>query len=418
MNRNLTSLCLAFFLFFFATVSFSQISKDKLGFGLNVGGQRLYGDRTSVGIGIGFEGLVTYRILEFADLGFALGYNQLKYKMPSSVSNTTDIINVDLKGNFEILSKGPIRPYLSLGAGLLNFHVHNSGAGRFSDAAFFGGGGLKVQLSRQINWLIGADYRFITGDNLDNISLNNEGKSNDGFLNIRTGVIYSLHKNETGKSQVIAMEKVPFYEVENEAMPDEREPNNPLNVEQETKDMEEYVRLKSRVDEITEQIDSKEEEISKLRDKLNEQKKKVASLERTAAKEPSVSIRKSSSMSGFSEIYEEALTNFYNKQHMEAISLFQLLLQQYPKHSLASNCQYWIGECYLAMNRYQESIDAFYKVLSFERSFKKDDSLFLLGKAYLKIGAGDRARESFARLIREYPNSEFIQEAKNYLGKL
>lgn len=428
MNRNMTSLGAVAFLFLviFTTVSHAQESRDKWGFGLNVGGQRLYGDRTNVGIGIGFEGLVNYRILEFAEIGFALGYSQLKYKLPTSASNkvptsasnTTDFINADVRSNFEILSKGLFRPYLNLGVGMISFHVYNSGKGRFFDAVLFGGGGLKIHFNPRFDWVVGADYRFTMGDNLDSRTLNNEGKSKDGFLNVRTGVTYYLPSKEGETTDIFVTEKVPFYEIEGESGLEGEEQNHPTSNELETKDMEEYVRLKSRIDALGEQIDTKEKAISNLLVQLKERKQKITYMEQSAGKQASVPTPTSSSMSGFSEIYEQALTNFYNKQYSEAISFFQLLLQQYPDHSLVSNCQYWIGECYLAMGRYQESIDAFYKVLSFSRSLKKDDSLFRLGKAFLRIGSGDRAREAFARLIREYPTSEFLQEAKDYLGKL
>ncbi len=419
MNRKMTSLTLTAFLFLVlvADIAHSQDVRNKWGFGLNVGGERLYGDRTDVSAGVGFEGLVTYRILDFAELAFALGYSQLKYTpVPPSVFKTTDIINADIKGNFEILSEGQFRPYLSLGIGMINSHVFNSGKGRTFDANFFGGGGFKFRFSRQWDWLIGADYRFTTTDRLDNII--DEGKSNDGFLNIRTGVTYHLSSGEGDVSFIVAGQRAPFYEVDSEQAPEESGGYYSTGADRETKDMEEYVRLKSRVDDLAQSVDSKEKEIANLQSQLNQKKQKVSYMKQRAARKSPASIRTSSSMSGFSDIYEEALTHFYNKQYSEAISLLQLLLDKYPNHSLVSNCQYWIGESYLAMGRFQESIDAFYKVLSFPRSLKKDDSLFQLGKAFLKIGAGEKARESFARLIREYPNSEFVEEAKTYLGKL
>ncbi|MFQ5770777.1 MAG: tol-pal system YbgF family protein, partial [bacterium] len=207
-------------------------------------------------------------------------------------------------------------------------------------------------------------------------------------------------------------------EVGNETNLNEAQPNSSKQVSPETMNMEEYVKLKSRIDALSQGIDTKENEIERLQGSLSERKKLLTSLENKAAKQPMKNLAKTSSMSGFSEIYEEALANYYNKSYSEAISLFKVLLQQYPNHTLASNCQYWIGQSLFAMNRFQESIDAFYKVLSYERSLKKDESLFILGKAYLKIGSGERAKESFSRLIREYPNSEFVEDAKTYIGKL
>ena len=182
--------------------------------------------------------------------------------------------------------------------------------------------------------------------------------------------------------------------------------------------MEEYVKFKSRIDALSQDMDSKEKKIIQMQNALNERKRTLASMENRADKQPGRSLPKNSSMSGFSEIYEEALINYYNKNYKEAISLLRLLLQQYSSHSLASNCQYWIAQSMFSMNQYGDSIDEFYKVLSYQRSLKKDDSIFLLGQAYLKIGEGERAKESFTRLIREYPDSEFVQGAQSYLRNL
>lgn len=420
MNRNLTTIGIVASLFFYATISYSQEFRSRWGFGFNAGGQKIYGDRRNTDIGIGFEGLATYRITEFADLSFALGYSLLKYNFLNPITNTfksnsTNLINIDVKGKFDVVSKGPFRPFLTLGLGLINFQVSNSNSGRFSDAAFFGGGGFKYQVSSQLDWLIGADYRFTTCDQLDDPTLRGkEGKSNDGYLNVRTGITYYLPQKGEGIPEVIAMEKAPFYELEET----EPQPEYQIPPDKETKDMEEYIKLKSRIDELSEHIDSKENEISKLQSKLQDSKQKVTSLEKKVSKQPPVSIGTVTARSGFADIYEEALTHFYNKQYNEAISLFNLLLQQFPNHSLAGNCQYWIGKCDFYLGRYQNAIEAFYKVLSYNRSPKKDDALFVLGKTYLKTGAGERAKESFSRLVREYPNSEYVAEAKDYLSKL
>ncbi|MFQ5769948.1 MAG: outer membrane beta-barrel protein, partial [bacterium] len=192
MNREVRIWALIVSLFAFTAVSYSQVTQvatNKWSVGLNVGGQRLYGDRTSVGVGLGFEGFITNRLLKFADLSFALGYSQLKYKF-TTIPSTTDLFNADLKGNFEVVSRGLLRPFVTVGLGVVNFHILNSGIGRFWDATLFGGGGFKINFNSRFDWIIAADYRFTTGDNFDNII--NEGKSKDGYLNVRAGVAYKL----------------------------------------------------------------------------------------------------------------------------------------------------------------------------------------------------------------------------------
>lgn len=414
MNCRITALGTASLLFLLSTFSVAQTQRNKWGVGFNHGGQRLYGDRPEAEMGIGVEGVVSYRILPFADVSFALGYSQLKYELiPDGPKNTTDMITADLKGNLEIISQGLFRPYIVGGIGLLNSDVRNSGRGRFWDAAFFGGGGFKLQLSPLFAWYVGADYRFTTGDSFDNLD---EGSANDAYLNVRAGLSYYVPGKDA--PDVISGESSPFYELEEGSNLTEDQPIATTETEQETNDIEKYVRLKSRVNELSGNLDSTEREILKLQDALSRRKKQLSLLENKTLDQSTKTVAQSSSRSAFSEIYKEALTNHYSKKYEQAILLFRLLLQEDPDHMLSSSCLYWVGRGLFAMERYEESIDVFYQVLGFERSLKKDDSLLLLGKAYLKIGSRDRAKESFIRLIQEYPGSEFVVEATDYIDKL
>ncbi|MCG8604407.1 tetratricopeptide repeat protein, partial [bacterium] len=298
-----------------------------------------------------------------------------------------------------------------LGFGLANFHVSGSGRGRFNDAVFIGGGGFKVRIASQWDWILGADYRFTTGDSFDSVALTGQGTSNDGFLNLRAGINYNIPTRQQESYDVIADQRAPLYEVSGES-----ESGSTQDTEMEN--MEEYGKLKSKVDALSQTVKGQDQEIGNLEKQVSDRKQELDVMEKDVANQEPVKLAKNSSMSGFTEIYKEALTNYYNKNHKEAITLFDLLLQKYPDHALASNCQFWVGQSLFAMNRYQESIEAFYKVLGYDRSLKKDDSLFFLGRVYLKTGAGDRAKESFTRLVTNYPTSEYLGEAKSYIQKL
>jgi len=407
MNRTFASTALVA-CFWLLTSSSSSYSQDqdlqgKWGLGLNVGGQRLFGDLTNVGFGLGFEGVASYRILKFADVALALGYNQLKL-----VGSTTDFFNADIKGSFEIISKGKFRPFVSLGAGTL-------GKSGFWEAAFFGGGGFRFLVDRRFVLGVGADYRHTTTDALDGPPA---GKSKDGYLNVRAGLTYYFPSSTYESEQIIANERAPLFEVSEEGDTSEEPSENSSRSELETKNMEEYIKLKSRIDELNQNMNSKEQEIQRLQSRLSERRKTLALLEKKAAGQRSLSIPKTTSMSGFNEIYQQALINYYNKNYAEAVSLLRLLIKQYPDHELASHCQYWIGRNLFALNQFKQAADELTKVLAYENSSKKDETLLLLGKTYLKLGAKEKAKEVFNRLLRECPNSELVVEARDTAQKL
>jgi tol-pal system protein YbgF len=120
----------------------------------------------------------------------------------------------------------------------------------------------------------------------------------------------------------------------------------------------------------------------------------------------------------FSLAYEEALSKFYGKRYNEAIADFNSLIGQFPDHSLVSNCVYWVGESYFGAGKYSDAASAFSKVLSYPRSLKKDDALLMLGRAYLQMSQKAEAREAFNRLIREFPTSEFVAKAEEWMSRM
>jgi tol-pal system protein YbgF len=177
--------------------------------------------------------------------------------------------------------------------------------------------------------------------------------------------------------------------------------------------MQEYVRLKSRMDELNQQIGQKEGEINTLRTALDEKNQTVATLQTQLAPAPS-----NSSPASFSRAYEEALSQFYSKRYSDAIAQFNTLLAQFPDHSLASNCVYWIGESYFGSGNYSEAVNAFNRVFSYPRSLKKDDALLMLGRSHLQLNQREEARQAFDRLIKEFPTSEFVAKAEQWLNRM
>lgn len=418
MKRGLTWVSLVLVL---AYVSTTEAKEGKFGLGFQTGINRIYGDLTQTNqreyFGFGFGGFLSYRVLPFADVALGLNFNQLRfdpvYNVPGWTNQNT--VSGDLSANFSPFSIGRFRPYLSGGSGLLLFNGNTV-------ATYFGGGGMRYRLSPKLTLFASADYRFADTDRLDNAS--NAGTAKDGFLTANSGIVYSLGSSpDRDTPDVIAEEGAPFFEVDgsDDFMGFDDQPSAGSGRGARAsggKSMEEYVRLKSRMDQLSGDLDARQREIADLRQRLRDKKQRLASLRGQAQRVPVKRLAKNTSVSSYSGIYEQALTNFYNKEYGEAVELFKLLLQRDPQNSLAGNCQFWLGQSLFELKRYQEAADEFYKVLSYERTLKKDDALFSLGQSYLQMGAGDRARESFVRLLRDFPSSEFTSEAKNYIAKL
>jgi len=113
--------------------------------------------------------------------------------------------------------------------------------------------------------------------------------------------------------------------------------------------------------------------------------------------------------------YLQALTFHQNNQNEESIELFNQLIAEDKNHELADNAQYWIGECYYSLKQYQRAIIEFKKVFSFANTNKSDDAQFKLGLCYAALGDREKAIDEFQRLIDYFPQSEYVERAKQFM---
>jgi tol-pal system protein YbgF len=117
--------------------------------------------------------------------------------------------------------------------------------------------------------------------------------------------------------------------------------------------------------------------------------------------------------------YEVAYGNYRRGDYAGALRGFENFLKSYPKHALAANAQYWIGESYLQMRDYRAAIEAERRLLgTFPESAKSADALLIIGTAESNLGDNAAARKTLEELIAKYPASESADKAKSRLAKL
>lgn len=194
-------------------------------------------------------------------------------------------------------------------------------------------------------------------------------------------------------------------------------------------DMQEYIRLKSLSDELTQGIELKEREISSLQETLFDRRTKLGELESGKISASNGADRNvtqprmdtgalTGSTASFSLAYERGLSLLTAKRYQDAINIFSDLVARFPSHALASHCHYWNGEAYFNLGNYQAAITALNNVLQSSLSLKKDNALLYLGRSYVQLNRTDEARRVFNQLIQEYPSSEFVGTAEEMLAKL
>ena len=118
----------------------------------------------------------------------------------------------------------------------------------------------------------------------------------------------------------------------------------------------------------------------------------------------------------YSSRYSKALNSFFNDGAIgSSLDEFKELISLDSSHSLADNCQYWIGEIYYKQKLFMESIDEFGKVFEFTDSNKLDDAQYKIILCYINLGNYNLAEASLNKLKNDFPNSEYIDKANKLI---
>ncbi len=116
--------------------------------------------------------------------------------------------------------------------------------------------------------------------------------------------------------------------------------------------------------------------------------------------------------------YENGLVAFNSENYTDAAMAFREILIEKVPDDIAAHCYYWIGESQFAARNYREALQEFRKILTSRRSVKIGDALFMIGRCFEKMGEKAKARETFQKLVEDYPMNGNVKTAKKHLSKL
>lgn len=118
-------------------------------------------------------------------------------------------------------------------------------------------------------------------------------------------------------------------------------------------------------------------------------------------------------------LYQNARGFLKEKKFVQAAEMFHVFVLEHPRHSLADNAMYWLGECHYASGQYEKAIEVFKElVVTYPRAGKVPDALLKIGYAYLSLDDTNQARDFLKRLLKNYPFSSAAEKAQKKLKKL
>ena len=176
--------------------------------------------------------------------------------------------------------------------------------------------------------------------------------------------------------------------------------------------------LQGDIQRLEQKLSDKENEIERLKTDVASRDEEIGKLSSGLNEVSETTISNANLTGNYQEDYQLALQAYNNRNYKNAISMFEELLAINSSHSLSDNCRYWIGESYYGLGNFNQAVIEFTKVFSFGKSNKLDDAQLKLGLCYWKLGDSGRAAQEFERLISDYPDSEYIEKAQEFISRL
>lgn len=407
---------------------FKITQPDAVGGGF-VGTRQDQGQVGTSGLGPGIELFLKYNLSPNVFLTMGTGISGVYDKiLTSDVWKTTLFPLAELKLGYN-LGKGPkFMPYIYGGLTGYRWKFTLNGypsSDAFYDGAFLLGAGFEYPVNPNWNFHLNGDYRY-------QFTSSNDPKPQ--YWVGKLGLTYNLKQGEESYGEPIEYplgdEDVAYlddlFNLDNDnqqAQSGNSEEDalallfQPEAAESGTTEMNypdtEVGRLMAKIQKLKNEMDDRLKTIETLENQVAANEKAIAAMSGGAAGAFGVS-----NASEFTRNYEAALQKYYARKYNDAIQTFRSLLASDPDNRLASNCQYWIGESYYQMGRYQEAIGSFMTVLGYKKSYKLDDALIMSGLTYMKMGDNNTAREQFESLVSRYPQSEYVNKAMKYLRRL
>ena len=114
--------------------------------------------------------------------------------------------------------------------------------------------------------------------------------------------------------------------------------------------------------------------------------------------------------------YQQAYDTMKAGDNAKARELFAKFLELHPKHTLAANAHYWMGETYYSEKNFEQAILEFQEVIkNFPDTGKVPAAMLKQGMAFTELGDPKSAAYIYKKLVEEFPKTEEAKVAKEKL---
>ncbi|WP_243312872.1 tol-pal system protein YbgF [Fundidesulfovibrio agrisoli] len=115
-------------------------------------------------------------------------------------------------------------------------------------------------------------------------------------------------------------------------------------------------------------------------------------------------------------IYAKGMQAFQAKEYDKAASMWGDVAKNYPKHTLAPNAYFWMGEAYFQKGDMPQAVLNYQEVIEkFPKSNKAPAAMLKQGMAFQKLNKKEAAKMIFQDLVKKFPDSAEARRAKSLI---
>jgi tol-pal system protein YbgF len=116
------------------------------------------------------------------------------------------------------------------------------------------------------------------------------------------------------------------------------------------------------------------------------------------------------------ELFDRGMESFRAGELGQAVLDFEQFAERHASHPLAPSAHFWIGEAYFRSRDFEHAAGEYQRAIDLAPTGERTpDALLRLGLALRSLRREDRAREVWARLMRDFPDSEAALRARAVL---
>jgi tol-pal system protein YbgF len=119
------------------------------------------------------------------------------------------------------------------------------------------------------------------------------------------------------------------------------------------------------------------------------------------------------------KLYDDAQIDFKEKRYVDARQKFEKFSKDFPKHALAPNSYFWLGESYYADKKYEDAILAYEAFLKkYPNHEKTRGAMLKQAFAFVEIGDKKTGKVLLEKVMEKYPNSREADLAEKKIAEM